>query len=182
MPYADREQLREYNRKQWLKRKNDPILVERDKETKQRYKQKPGVKEHQAKYNKDWRAKQKGKPSYVERCRRECKKYAGTPEAKQKRKEYRSIPENRARERELNRRYLVINGIRVKVDKRPRPVDMTCEVCHRVSGKLDWHHWEDEHPEKGMWLCFPCHKTAENIDAGLGDIYMKLKQVIDKPG
>jgi len=25
-----------------------------------------------------------------------------------------------------------------------------------------WHHWDDEHSEKGLWLCGKCHWLAES--------------------
>ncbi len=137
-------------------------------------------KEDEARYNKEWKEKQKSTPAYRERCRRDCKKYSSTPEAKQKRKEHDARPEFIARRRELGRRYLRINGVRVRVNKRPRPTDMVCEICHRVSGKLDWHHWEDEHPERGLWLCSPCHRIAEGADMGLVETYREVKESINK--
>ena len=105
--------------------------------------------------------------------------YTTTPEARQKRKEYRARPEVRAREQELRRsNYLSINGRQVRVQKRPRTNDI-CEVCGRTEvKKMGYHHWDDEHPEQGVWVCFPCHKMAECMDAGLGGAYLVLKQSI----
>lgn len=72
---------------------------------------------------------------------------------------------------------MMINGKRVEVNKRPRP--NTCEVCGCVPNKLDYHHWDDGQPEKGLWLCSSCHFMAEKIEKGLHDKYIRLKQEVD---
>jgi len=45
------------------------------------------------------------------------------------------------------------------VGKRPYPE--TCEICGKPPKNskisLHWHHWNDEHPEIGLWLCQKCH-------------------------
>ena len=140
-------------------------------------------KEDEKKYNKGWKNRKKGNPAYVERCRKECKKYSSTPEAKQKRKEYRSRPEVKAREAELRRNnYLTIKGRHVRVKKRQRPWDDACEICKRVSKKLSWHHWDDNRPERGIWVCFLCHSMAECIDRDLHGVYILMKEICNKVG
>jgi hypothetical protein len=43
-----------------------------------------------------------------------------------------------------------------------------CELCNRKVGEdikyLDWHHWDDEYPEIGLWLCKRCHHAIEWLD------------------
>ena len=106
--------------------------------------------------------------------------YATTLEARQKRKEYRARPEVYKREQEIRRNnYLTMRGRQIRVQKRPRTNDI-CEVCGRTGVKrMSYHHWDDAHPEQGIWVCFPCHKMAECIDAGLGETYLLLKQSIE---
>ena len=58
--------------------------------------------------------------------------------------------------------WLVINGKLQKVIKRQRPI--TCEVCNRLIKRLVWHHWDDKHPEYGVWVCMFCHIIAETVD------------------
>ena len=63
----------------------------------------------------------------------------------------------------------------IKVKKRPRPE--TCELCNELPTKMEWHHWNDNHPEIGMWLCSRCHRFAEGVDRGLSlDLYLELKR------
>ena len=52
-----------------------------------------------------------------------------------------------------------------RVVKRPQPP--TCELCDKLCEKLHWHHWDPEHPEKGIWSCPTCHYFMEAVDAGL---------------
>lgn len=77
-------------------------------------------------------------------------------------------------QKEYNRQHsLTINGKRVRLNKRPRP--NACEVCGIVVDRLDYHHWDDEHPCLGLWLCLSCHKMAERIDKGLHITYLREK-------
>jgi len=71
---------------------------------------------------------------------------------------------------------LVIDGKVVRVNKRPRPDN--CEVCGRIVKRLDYHHWDDDKPEFGIWLCQSCHKMAEGIDKDLHGKYIFLKESI----
>jgi len=40
------------------------------------------------------------------------------------------------------------------VNKPPKP--MLCTLCGRKS-YLTYHHWQDDKPEIGLWICNPCH-------------------------
>ena len=63
-----------------------------------------------------------------------------------------------------------------------------CEVCGRKfedkKGQFAYHHWDDEIPEVGLYLCCTCHAMAEGIDKGLSEVYVRLKAVVmlDKLG
>ncbi len=64
-----------------------------------------------------------------------------------------------------------------KLKKRPRP-DL-CEVCEDRPAKA-YHHWNNEDPSIGLWLCFRCHMAAEVMDdlpnLDLFTVYIDLKE------
>ena len=67
------------------------------------------------------------------------------------------------------RKYLRVYG------RRPKPSE--CEFCGKwAKGRgLGWHHWNDDHPEWGIWLCWSCHRFAGSIERGKHERYLKLK-------
>ncbi len=72
------------------------------------------------------------------------------------------------------------NPIRIRCKKRYYPVNHDCEICSRVVKRLVYHHWDDEHPYKGLWVCMRCHMMAECADDGIYSIkYLELKELID---
>jgi len=78
--------------------------------------------------------------------------------------------------RRLNHLTTTINGVscHLRVKKRSRPE--TCELCHEAHITLYWHHWNDQHPELGLWLCSRCHRFGEGVDYGLDSgSYLELK-------
>lgn len=133
--------------------------------------------EDQARNYKRWYEENKGR--LRERRNAYQREYTKRLKARERRRIYRAIPRVREREQEIRRNnYLTINGRQVRVQKRPRTNDI-CEVCGRTEvKKMSYHHWDDSHSEWGTWVCFPCHKMAECIDAGLGGAYLVLKQSI----
>lgn len=72
---------------------------------------------------------------------------------------------------------VVVNGKSIMVNKRPRP-DNVCELCSRTSSILPYHHWDDDNPHRGVWICPSCHKACEFIEQGLHTKYLELKQAI----
>lgn len=45
-----------------------------------------------------------------------------------------------------------------------------CELCGTlVDSYLPYHHWDDNEPSIGMWLCSQCHKYAEGFDKAMTD-------------
>lgn len=90
--------------------------------------------------------------------------------------------------REYCRNWLRINMACIKIDgklvwvrvhRRSRPE--TCELCHRDSCRLNYHHWDNNCPSKGIWLCFRCHRLAEavDVDKDSPNKYLKLKKQIE---
>jgi len=65
----------------------------------------------------------------------------------------------------------------VRVNKRPRPD--ACELCGDVDTKLNYHHWNEDNPSLGMWLCTPCHFNVEAYEHGKIDKYLDLKIMIE---
>lgn len=70
------------------------------------------------------------------------------------------------------------------LSKRPHPG--RCEVCEGFQDKkLNYHHWDDEHPGLGIWLCFWCHAVAELIDRNvnvneLAERYSAIRAQVEK--
>lgn len=70
-------------------------------------------------------------------------------------------------------------------NKRPYPLNNACELCGRINKKLNYHHWNNEHLEFGLWVCVkPCHWLIESIDClefeNLKNKYLKFKEIIEK--
>lgn len=58
-----------------------------------------------------------------------------------------------------------IRLVRLKYPKRPYPEQ--CELCGRQMKRLEYHHWMDDAPWVGLWLCHWCHNFVEAIENGL---------------
>jgi len=72
----------------------------------------------------------------------------------------------------INGKSVVITGLR------KRPHTHYCELCGtHIKKRFSYHHWLDDLPEVGLWLCFKCHQLAETIDERkeLIDKYISLK-------
>ena len=85
----------------------------------------------------------------------------------------------RAKKKWHRQNILMINGKSVRVRKRKRPND-TCEICGRVVNRLDYHHWDNNRPELGIWVCRSCHRGCGFSDKGLHNKYIELREYIDK--
>jgi len=59
--------------------------------------------------------------------------------------------------------------------KRPKPSMMECELCGRVTDRLNYHHWDDNDPSVGLWLCFSCHMFVERLEYGEIELYYRLR-------
>jgi len=89
-------------------------------------------------------------------------------------------PERHKKTLETRRNYsrkhsLIIKGKYTRVNKRPRP-DNICELCGLGNTWLHYHHWDDAHPELGLWVCAHCHKIAEGQEKGIVSKYLELKK------
>lgn len=89
--------------------------------------------------------------------------------------------------REINRKFLIVtedskgNKIRIWTIKRDYPKDNNCELCGRENLLLGYHHWDDEHPHNGMWVCRSCHMAVEKIEKipNIKELYENLKGKIE---
>lgn len=61
--------------------------------------------------------------------------------------------------------------------KRIKPTE--CELCGEERAHLHYHHWDNENPSIGLWLCYRCHMFAERADA-LTDWYFELKEKAER--
>lgn len=48
------------------------------------------------------------------------------------------------------------------VNKAPFPDDGRCPSCGMKS-RLNWHHWSDDNPDDGLWLCVGCHTVLHRL-------------------
>lgn len=68
------------------------------------------------------------------------------------------------------------------LNKRDYPLDVACEVCGNKNIRLVYHHWNDETPNRGIWMCNSCHHIVEfSEDERLENVltkYHKLKNQI----
>ncbi|KKN54550.1 hypothetical protein LCGC14_0591420 [marine sediment metagenome] len=65
-----------------------------------------------------------------------------------------------------------------------RPYTGKCELCGATyeddKSKFHYHHWIDEEPTIGIWVCVKCHWMIEAVDTGLLQKYEELKPLIEK--
>ncbi len=121
------------------------------------------------------------------RHREEARIYARRyrEENKDKIQAYRAANKDRirVRSRDYNRKnILTTGGKHIRVRKREYPEGNVCELCNEVSQRLEYHHWSDEAPQFGLWLCPPCHKAADVFERGSIDKldkYYQLKKIVE---
>ena len=113
--------------------------------------------------------------------------------------------EHRERSRELERKCYRKNRKRVLEHQRNTVLRSTkipfiyglkkrsytnyCELCNRKIGieikRLLYHHWNNDKPELGIWICLRCDKICESFEnrkkqEQLINKYLNLKQIIEK--
>lgn len=71
--------------------------------------------------------------------------------------------------------------------KRPFPLDGRCEICYTGLGGqfYDYHHWDDNDLNLGIWVCYACDYLAEGLDEidknfWKVDTYRRLKKEIEE--
>ena len=50
------------------------------------------------------------------------------------------------------------------VIKRPYPIDSICEICDKAARKLSYHHWDNNIPSQGIWVCHACHSGCNFLE------------------
>lgn len=84
---------------------------------------------------------------------------------------------------------LTSRGGKVYQHLKKRPYTGLCELCDSYSVKrdstirLEYHHWDDNRPSMGLWLCHVCHLFAEAVEAKNYRIridgYLVLKKMVE---
>ena len=69
-------------------------------------------------------------------------------------------------------------GIHSKIEFTKPSKPIICPLCDSIPSQLYWHHWDNNHPELGMWLCPYCNIIVELEEKGLVEKYKKLKEEI----
>lgn len=54
----------------------------------------------------------------------------------------------------------IIRGL----NKRLYPEGNICELCNKEARCLGYHHWDDNEPSIGIYVCTTCHRVAESIE------------------
>ena len=74
---------------------------------------------------------------------------------------------NRDRSRRYKRQYVRMHyversdGTLIRLDK--KPYLGICELCgDRYETNMVYHHWNDESPDDGMWICRRCHRFVHS--------------------
>lgn len=125
---------------------------------------------------KEWRQKNR------ERNRKNSKRYYYKNRDKILERHRKWGKNNREKLRNYERQTrLSVNGKRIRIKKREYPINQKCELCNRKKKRLGYHHWDNNQPELGMWICVRCHHVAEALEdlgKNLVKKYFKLKEEI----
>lgn len=61
-----------------------------------------------------------------------------------------------------------------------RPYFGHCEICGKSQTHPGYHHWNNENPSLGVWVCMKCHWIVESLDnpefQRLAKIYLNMKE------
>lgn len=90
--------------------------------------------------------------------------------------------------KEFRRKYFIQSGHDQRnrrdikgIIKRDYPEDGYCEVCHLNKKRLAYHHWDDNFPSWGIWLCAGCHVGANFLEKeDLTIKYWELRRWIEQ--
>ena len=128
------------------------------------------TREYQARKAREWYRRIKQDPERLAAYRKRHSAWAKAHPPKHPQK----YPEHYYREH-----YLEVRGKVIRVIKRPYPDNSLCELCKKQR-TLGYHHWDDDHPERGMWVCISCHHKAEGLERGWSVSYLALKESIEQ--
>jgi len=95
-------------------------------------------------------------------------------------KKYRD--DHREDNKNYSRLHYINNGGKKKIKCIKRPHTLICELCNKETKITVYHHWDNEHPERGIWVCYWCHQLCECVEHELNeshmDKYLNLKEKI----
>lgn len=96
-------------------------------------------------------------------------------------KTMRKYRENGGKDRDRQRK---LGGKVLPSGEDKRPFLGFCELCGRTyeddRHKFHYHHWIEEEPTIGIWVCVKCHWMVEAVDTGLLQKYNELKLKIEE--
>lgn len=81
------------------------------------------------------------------------------------------------RTREYGRKHIISNGnCRIFGINKKEYVN-NCELCGISFDNIKsaYHHWDDNFPQLGIWVCNWCHKFVEQYDKEYGKKYIQIK-------
>lgn len=84
------------------------------------------------------------------------------------------------REKERIRALCLYGGKRgmVKRGLNKRRFQGKCELCEKeIKARPYYHHWDDSNLNKGIWVCYHCHRLVEAIDAELEQPFLREKYI-----
>jgi len=91
-------------------------------------------------------------------------------------KYYESLPKTK-KYRKIYEKYNRVTTTKGHFKVKKRMYNGNCELCGYKTEMVDWHHWNDEHLEWGLWLCKICHRHVEFYEHGKIDKYLQLKKL-----
>lgn len=121
-------------------------------------------------------------------------------EIRKKLNEYWRKPENKERKKELARKSYYKHRDEILARRRKETICSSrnkvftnlnkrdylgyCELCGVENVRLSYHHWDDNNPSKGIWMCYHCHNMITAYEKGKLKYlkeYIKLKELLDNP-
>lgn len=145
-------------------------------------------KEKKRKYDRRYYQKHK------EKRKRYAKEYHRThrEEAIQYQKEYRKTHRKQLKQRKKeywkkHKQYYREHWLKTTEGKircvKKRHYTGYCELCGKENTRIGYHHWDDENPSKGLWVCMTCHWLCEATDKKQLYViqrYLKFKKALNR--
>ncbi len=74
------------------------------------------------------------------------------------------------------------DGNRIDIKCKKRLYTEICELCGKEMNCPSYHHWDNENPSNGMWVCQSCHMCVEKIEniPNIKELYENLKSEIER--
>ena len=174
-PFSCKERMREYQKK--YNQTHREYINERARKYRQTHLEQ--VREKDKKY---YQAHKEQKLEYD-------KKYCQTHREQRRETQKKHRKSHSEHQREYTRQHVLgttLNGKQVSIHGlNKRPYTNYCEICGILKTRsLRYHHWSNENPSLGIWVCFKCHGLVEAIDRHGDNLqkiigrYLKLKETL----